>query len=61
MSGKTLTEGPVGQRLREMAVPMFFGIAAVILFTVVDTYFVGQLGADELAAMGFCFPVAFFI
>ena len=44
-----------------MAVPMFFGIAAVILFTVVDTYFVGQLGANELAAMGFCFPVAFFI
>jgi putative MATE family efflux protein len=44
-----------------MAVPMFFGIAAIILFTVVDTYFVGQLGPNELAAMGFCFPVAFFI
>lgn len=44
-----------------MAVPMFFGIAAIILFTVVDTYFVGQLGANELAAMGFCFPVAFFV
>lgn len=61
MSSTPLTEGPVGQRLRKMAVPMFFGIAAIILFTVVDTYFVGQLGADELAAMGFCFPVAFFI
>ena len=38
-----LTQGPVGRRLREMAVPMFFGIAAVILFSVVDTYFVGQI------------------
>ena len=44
-----------------MAVPMFFGIAAVILFSVVDTYFVGQIGEAELAAMGFCFPVAFFV
>jgi len=56
-----LTQGPVGRRLREMAVPMFFGIAAVILFSVVDTYFVGQIGEAELAAMGFCFPVAFFV
>ncbi len=61
MSKQTLTEGPVAEQLRRMAVPMFFGIAAIILFTVVDTYFVGQLGADELAAMGFCFPVAFFV
>lgn len=61
LSAGKLTEGPVGTRLREMAVPMFFGIAAIILFTVVDTYFVGQLGPDELAAMGFCFPVAMFI
>jgi putative MATE family efflux protein len=56
-----LTHGPVAQRLREMAVPMFFGIATIILFSVVDTYFVGQIGEHELAAMGFCFPVAFFV
>lgn len=56
-----LTHGPVAERLRKMAVPMFFGIAAVILFSVVDTFFVGQIGEHELAAMGFCFPVAFFV
>lgn len=56
-----LTHGPVGPHLKNMAIPMFFGIATVILFSVVDTYFVGQIGERELAAMGFCFPVAFFV
>jgi putative MATE family efflux protein len=38
---------------------MVVGIAAIILFQVVDTYFVGRLGANELAAMSFSFPVAY--
>ena len=36
---------------------MVLGIGAIILFNVVDTIFVGQLGADALAAMSFTFPV----
>ncbi len=44
-----------------MAVPMLIGIAAVMLFTIVDTYFVGQLGSEPLAAMSFTFPITFMV
>lgn len=53
--------GPVGKTLLGLAAPMAVGIAAIILFTVVDTFFVGQLGAEPLAAMSFCFPVNFVV
>jgi putative MATE family efflux protein len=36
---------------------MVLGVSAIVLFNVVDTFFVGQLGALELAAMSFTFPV----
>ncbi len=40
---------------------MVMGLLAVILFNVVDTFFVGLLGARELAAMSFTFPVTFLV
>ena len=40
-----------------MAIPMVGGIAATMAFNIVDTYFIGQLGAKELAAMGFINPI----
>jgi putative MATE family efflux protein len=52
-----LTHGPVGQRLRELTVPTIWGVLAMMSFNVVDTWFVGQLGLRELAAMSFTFPV----
>lgn len=52
---------PVGQTLIRLALPMAIGIAAIMLFTIVDTFFVGQLGAKPLAAMSFCFPVTFVV
>jgi len=58
---KDLIEGPVGRTILELAFPMVFGLAAVILFNVVDTFYVGRLGADDLAAMSFTFPVVFFV
>lgn len=36
---------------------MLLGLLAMSAFNAVDTYFVGQLGISELAAMGFTFPV----
>lgn len=36
---------------------MFLGIMSMVAFSLVDTWFVGQLGARELAAMTFTFPV----
>ena len=56
-----LLQGPVGQTLISLAMPMAFGIAAIILFTVVDTFYVGRLGAEQLAAMGFTFPISYIV
>ncbi len=56
-----LLNGPVGPILIRLAIPMAFGIAAIMLFQIVDTFWVGQLGARELAAMSFTFPVTFFV
>lgn len=58
---KDLINGPVGRTILELAGPMVFGMAAVILFNVVDTFWVGRLGALELAAMSFTFPVVFLV
>ncbi|MDJ0697494.1 MATE family efflux transporter [Mastigocoleus sp. MO_188.B34] len=52
-----LTEGNVGRQLIELTLPMVWGVFAIIAFNLVDTYFVGQLGTKELAAMSFTFPV----
>ena len=56
-----LLQGPVGRTLISLAMPMAFGIAAIILFTVVDTFYVGRLGAEQLAAMGFTFPISYIV
>ena len=63
MSGATrtrtaqLVEGPIGPTLRRMTIPMVLGILAMVLFTLVDTFFISLLGTEPLAALGFTFPV----
>lgn len=52
-----LTEGPIGPILLKLTAPMILGIISVIAFNLIDTYFVGQLGTNQLAAMSFTFPV----
>lgn len=52
-----LTKGPVGKLIIGMTIPIIFGMMAMVLFNLVDTYFVGQLGSLELAALSFTFPV----
>jgi putative MATE family efflux protein len=52
-----LLDGPVGPTVLRLAAPMLVGILAIVLFNVVDTFWVGQLGAHELAAMSYTFPV----
>ena len=44
-----------------MAIPMVWGILAVVAVNITDTFFVGQLGTEPLAAMGFTFPVVMFV
>lgn len=54
-------DGPVGPTLLRMAGPMVLGMFALMMFNVVDTFFIGRLGAIPLAAIGFTFPVVFVV
>jgi len=54
---KSLTEGPIRNRLVSLTLPMVGGIFAIVAFNLADTYYVGQLGTNQLAAMSFTFPV----
>jgi putative MATE family efflux protein len=56
-----LVEGPIGKILFKLTLPMIFGILGMVAFNLVDTFFVGQLGAIELAALSFTFPVVLVI
>ncbi|MFT4551649.1 MAG: putative MATE family efflux protein [Chlamydiales bacterium] len=56
-----LIEGPVKETLARLTIPMIFGFVSIMLFGAVDTFFVAQLGTDELAAISFTFPVCFTI
>lgn len=49
----SLTQAPVNRMLFKMAAPISLGMMSTFLFQIVDTYFVGQLGSDELAALAF--------
>ncbi|MFH1530191.1 MAG: MATE family efflux transporter [Pseudomonadota bacterium] len=53
-----LTDGPIIPTLVKMSAQMLVGILGMIAFGLVDTWFVGQLGPNELAAMGYVLPVA---
>ena len=52
-----LINGPVGQHLVDMSVPMLFGIFTLMMQGFVDAYFIGQVGDRELAALSFAFPI----
>lgn len=56
-----LRTGPIGSHLVRMTIPMIWGIAAMVSFQLVDTYYVSLLGTLPLAAMSFTFPVTFFV
>jgi putative MATE family efflux protein len=59
--GPRLTEGPVGKSIMSLMLPMMIGMIAIVSYNVVDTYFIGQIGTMELAAVSFTFPVAFIV
>lgn len=55
-----LIHGPIASSIFKMTIPMVFAMAAMLLFNLTDTYFVAQLGKDQLAALTFTFPVVLF-
>ena len=58
---KNLSEGNIRKQLASLTWPMLFGMMGIIIFNLVDTFFVGQLGVHQLAAMSFSFPVVMFL
>ncbi|WP_413285361.1 MATE family efflux transporter [Vibrio sp. MA40-2] len=54
-----LLTAPIPQVLRTMTIPMVFGLIAILMFNLVDTFFISLLGTDSLAAISFTFPVTF--
>ncbi len=54
-----LLEDPVGQTLKQMTIPMIYGMILLMTFNLVDTFFVGLLGTQPLAAISFTFPITF--
>jgi len=56
-----LTEGPVGGHLVAMTVPVLFGIATMMGQALVDAWFLGRVGDQELAAHAFSFPILMII
>lgn len=47
--------------LISMSVPVSLGMLSTFLFQVIDTYFVGQLGSDALAALSFASTIYFLL
>lgn len=54
-----LLEDPVAPTLKNMTVPMIYGMILLMTFNLVDTFFVGLLGTQPLAAISFTFPITF--
>lgn len=56
-----LLTAPISDVLRQMTIPMIFGLVAILMFNLVDTFFISLLGTQSLAAISFTFPVTFAI
>jgi putative MATE family efflux protein len=53
-----LTRGSITGHLVGQTLPATIGVAAIMSIGLVDAYFIGQLGDDELAAISFIFPIS---
>ena len=56
-----LTEGSVGWLLVRLTLPMIMGILSMVVYNLVDTFFVSRLGKLQMAALTFTFPVVLFV
>lgn len=54
-----LLQGDIRSTLVRLTVPMLFGMATLMSFSLVDTFFISFLGTVELAAVSFTFPITF--
>jgi putative MATE family efflux protein len=52
-----LTQGDEKRHLIDQTIPMIWGLLSIMSMALVDTWFIAQLGVDEVAAAGFSFPI----
>lgn len=57
ISRARLTRGSVSRGLLTLTLPMILGISASIIANIIEIWFLGQVGTQELAAYSFTFPV----
>jgi len=57
----SLTEGPIVPLLIRLSVPIVFANILQSAYQIVDTFWVGRLSAQAVAAVSLCFPVSFFL
>jgi putative MATE family efflux protein len=60
-SARDLTQGPVFGHIVRMVAPMSFGIIAMMLVGLTDSYWVGKLGTAQQAAVQFVFPISMLV
>ena len=60
-SAHDMTEGPIFGHIVRMIMPMSFGILAMMLVGIIDTYWVGTLGTAQQAAVQMSFPVTMLV
>lgn len=58
-SNPDLLNAPILPTLKKMTIPMIFGMITLMMFNLVDTFFISLLGTEPLAAVSFTFPVTF--
>ncbi|SJZ57622.1 MATE family efflux transporter [Selenihalanaerobacter shriftii] len=58
---KLILEGKILPTLLKLSLPIIIGMLMQTMFNIVDTYFVGKLGANGLAAISLTFPVVMFM
>lgn len=56
-NNRNLSEGPIGPLLRKLTLQMLLGVSGMVVFNLIDTVYIGQLGTAELAALSYTFPV----
>ena len=52
---------PVGKLLRKMALPLIFSMFVQVLYGLVDSMYVAQLGDSALTAISLCMPVQYLV
>lgn len=57
-SSAKLVRGSITGHLVGQTAPAIVGVAAIMSIGLVDAYFIGQLGAEQLAAISFIFPIS---